>query len=227
MLAQARGTAGSGRSPVPCRSPRFRSSKKTMATLGRTPRGVAVSMCARTSGLVQQPVVDLLAALELLVRLVGRGEHPRMGAVPRVVVGDVGEVAHPAVQAEQVERGRAEEEDRHVVGAEEVPHLGDVLQPAPRLPGAEAKAASVPTLTSAAWPGPSWCAWPVRASRRRTWWDASRRRTWWDASRRRTWWDASRVRQGCPSWRWLSSFVLIEPGGHSWRTPRCSSDSPH
>ena len=83
----------------------------------------------------QQPVVDLLATLELLVRLAARGEHSRMRAVPGVVVRDVREVAHPAVEPQQVERGRTEEQDRHIVGAEEVPHLGDVLQPTSRLPG--------------------------------------------------------------------------------------------
>jgi hypothetical protein len=77
-------------------------------------------------GVFQQPVVDLLAAAELEVRLVPRGEHARMRAVPAVVVGDVAEVPDPPVQTEQVERGGADEVDRHRVGAEEVPHLGDV-----------------------------------------------------------------------------------------------------
>ena len=61
-------------------------------------------------GVAQQVVVDLLAALELDVGLVLRGEHPRVTAVPGVVVGDVVEVADPPVDAEQVERGRPDEE---------------------------------------------------------------------------------------------------------------------
>jgi hypothetical protein len=50
----------------------------------------------------QQSVVDLLATLEFDVGLVLRREDPRMGTIPAVVVSDVGEVAHPAVQSEQV-----------------------------------------------------------------------------------------------------------------------------
>ena len=76
-------------------------------------------------GIAQQVVVDLLAALELDERLVLRGEHPRMGAVPGVVVDEVPEVADPTVDAEQVERGRSHEEDRAGVGPEEAADLGD------------------------------------------------------------------------------------------------------
>ena len=79
-------------------------------------------------GVLEKPVVDVLATLELDVGLVLRGEDPRMGTVPRVVIGDVGEVAHPPVDAQQVERRRAREVDRHVVGAEEVTQLRHVSQ---------------------------------------------------------------------------------------------------
>jgi hypothetical protein len=67
----------------------------------------------------QQVVVDLLTGVELDVRPVHGREHPGVGAVPRVVVDDVVEVPHPPVDAEQVERGRADEVDRLRVRAEE------------------------------------------------------------------------------------------------------------
>ena len=91
-------------------------------------------MWARTSALVSSQLLISSPLSNSLVGLVGRREHSRMRAVPGVVIGDVREVSDPAVEAEQVERGSAEEQDRHVVGAEEVAHLGDVLQPPPRLP---------------------------------------------------------------------------------------------
>ena len=100
-------------------------------------------------GIDEQPVVDLLARLEFDVGLVLGGEHSRMSAVPAVVVGDVGEVPDPAVEPQQIERGRADEVDRHLVGAEEVPHLRDVAQAgAGRAPCRRGNAASVPTLTA-------------------------------------------------------------------------------
>ncbi len=76
-------------------------------------------------GIPQEVVVDLLAALELDERLVLRGEDPRVGAVPGVVVDEVAEVTDPAVDAEQVERGRSHEEDRASVGPEEAADLRD------------------------------------------------------------------------------------------------------
>src|SRR4029453_16544072 len=79
-------------------------------------------------GVAEQVVVDLLGRLELDVRLVLRREHPRVAAVPGVVVDDVLEVAHPAVDAEQVERGRPEEVDRLGVGSGGRPDLGDAVQ---------------------------------------------------------------------------------------------------
>jgi hypothetical protein len=79
-------------------------------------------------GVAQQVVVDLLAGLELDVGAVLRGEHPGVLAVPGVVVGDVLEVTHPAVDAEQVERRRADEVDRLGVGPEERADLGDAVE---------------------------------------------------------------------------------------------------
>jgi hypothetical protein len=72
-----------------------------------------------------------------------------MNTIPAVVVGDVGEVAHPAVQSQQVERSCTNEIDRHLVGAEQMPYLGDVPQRHAEAGAAYgAYAASVPTLTS-------------------------------------------------------------------------------
>src|SRR6478752_7748276 len=48
-----------------------------------------------------------------------------MGAVPGVVIDEMGEVADPTVDAEQVERGRTHEEDRASVSPEETADLGD------------------------------------------------------------------------------------------------------
>ena len=75
-----------------------------------------------TSGWREQVVADVLDRLELAARCRSAGhEHVRVAAVERVEVGDVVEVAHPAVDPEQVERGRRDEVDRRLVGAEELP----------------------------------------------------------------------------------------------------------
>ena len=96
--------AGSGRSRARAQISSVSSSKKTIAIIGRAAAPAAGGPAPRVA---QQVVVDLLAGLELDVGLVLRREHPRVRAVPGVVVDDVLEVAHPAVDAEQVERGRA------------------------------------------------------------------------------------------------------------------------
>ena len=57
-----------------------------------------------------------------------RHEHARVVALERVEVVDVEEVPQPAVDAEQVERGRRDEVDRRLVGAEERADLGDPAQ---------------------------------------------------------------------------------------------------
>ena len=51
----------------------------------------------------QQIIVDLFGAAELHVGLTTRGEHPRMRAIPGIVVDDVLESAHPPVYSEQIE----------------------------------------------------------------------------------------------------------------------------
>src|SRR6185436_17612182 len=51
-----------------------------------------------------------------------------MRTVPRVVIGDVLEIAHPAVDAEQIERCRANKVDRLHIRAEKRPYLGDSVQ---------------------------------------------------------------------------------------------------
>ena len=83
--------------------------------------------------IAQQVIVDLLGTGELDVGLAFRGEHPRMRAVPRIVVDDVLESAHPPVDTQQIERSRADEEDRLLVGSEEGPDLRDAIKP----PGSE------------------------------------------------------------------------------------------
>jgi hypothetical protein len=84
-------------------------------------------MWARTSGLASSQLL-ISSRTELDVGLVPWAEDPRMSTIPAVVVGDVGEVADPAVQFQQVERRSTKEIDRHLVGTEEVTHLGDVSQ---------------------------------------------------------------------------------------------------
>ena len=85
-------------------------------------------MKARTSAFCSSQLLISSPLSNSMYGLCCGREHPRVRAVPGVVVGDVGEVADPPVEPEQVERGRADEVDRDVVGAEEVPDLGDVAQ---------------------------------------------------------------------------------------------------
>ena len=66
----------------------------------------------------QQVVADLFDRLELRRTPIGRDEDVRVAALEGVVVAYVPEVAYPAVDAEQVERGRRDEVDRPLVGAE-------------------------------------------------------------------------------------------------------------
>ncbi len=92
-------------------------------------------------------VADLLVADEvvhdLLDRLEGarlpllRDDDVRMAAIEAVVVVDVPEVPDPAVDAQQVERGRTDEVDRRLVRPEERPDVGHAIEmrPAPGLDG--------------------------------------------------------------------------------------------
>ena len=91
-------------------------------------RPAALAQVFADLGVAQQVVVDLLTRGELDVRAVLRGEHPGVLAIPGVVVGDVLEVADPSVDAEQVERRRADEVDRLGVGPEERADLGDAVE---------------------------------------------------------------------------------------------------
>ena len=91
--------------------------------------------------------VDLLDRRELPVRAFLRHEHPGMAPLERVVVAHVVEVPDPAVDPEEVERGRADEVDRRGVGPEERPDLRDPVQAG----GASADDA-----------GPSQRRWPLR-----------------------------------------------------------------
>ena len=76
----------------------------------------------------QQVVADLLDRRERPRRLLLRHEHVRVPPVEGVVVVDELEVAHPAVDAQQVERRRAHEVDGRLVRAEEVADRGDAAQ---------------------------------------------------------------------------------------------------
>ena len=82
---------------------------------------------------LEQVVADVLHRLELAIRPLLGDEHARVVALERVEVVDVEEVAQPAVDAEQVERGRRDEVDRRLVGAEERADLGDPAEPCRRL----------------------------------------------------------------------------------------------
>ena len=59
---------------------------------------------------------------------VGRHDDAGMAALERVEERDVEQVAHPAVDPQQVERGGRDEVDRRLVGPEELPDLGDPAQ---------------------------------------------------------------------------------------------------
>ena len=76
----------------------------------------------------QQIIVDLFGAAELHVGLTTRGEHPRMRAIPGIVVDDVLDSAHPPVYSEQIEGRRADEEDWLFVGPEERADFRDAIK---------------------------------------------------------------------------------------------------
>ena len=100
---------------------------------GTSRRGRVLAIRASTSLWSEEVVADVLHRLELAVRQLLRHEHARVGALERVEVVDVEEVAQPAIDAEQVERGRRDEVDRRLVGAEERADLGDAAQGPGRL----------------------------------------------------------------------------------------------
>ena len=99
-------------------------SSSNMTNTARPP-GPCVGDEAEDLGVPEQVVADVLDRLELRGRPVLRHEHVRVAALERVEVGHVVEVPHPAVDAEQVERGGGDEVDRGLVGAEELPQVGD------------------------------------------------------------------------------------------------------
>ena len=92
------------RAPARCASSSVSSSNIRNATLPPGPRRPHV---VDDLLVPEQVVADLLDRLELARLLLVRHEHVRMPAVERVVVVDELEVAHPAIDPEQVERGRA------------------------------------------------------------------------------------------------------------------------
>ena len=59
---------------------------------------------------------------------IGRHDDARMAARERVEERDVEQVAHPAVDPQEVERRRRDEVDRRLVRPEELPDLGDAAQ---------------------------------------------------------------------------------------------------
>ena len=96
----------------------------------------------------EQVVADLLDRLEASRRPHPRHEHVRMRAVEAVVVVQVAEARHPAVDAEQVERRRRDEVDGRSTGSEvpaDVGHARETLagghaQPSPTVAGAASAA---------------------------------------------------------------------------------------
>ena len=76
----------------------------------------------------EQVGVDLLDRLEFAPGPFVRHERAGMAALEAVVVADEVEVAHPAVEPEEVERGRADEVDRCLVRPQERPDLGDPVE---------------------------------------------------------------------------------------------------
>jgi hypothetical protein len=74
-------------------------------------------------GVLEQVVADVLDGLELRRRPVLRHEHVGVAALERIEVGHVVKVPHPAVDAEQVERGGGDEVDGSLVGPEELPQV--------------------------------------------------------------------------------------------------------
>jgi hypothetical protein len=81
----------------------------------------------------EEVVADVLHRLELAVRPLVRDEDARMAALERVEVGDVEEAPQPAVDAEQVERGRRDEVHRGLVRPEVRPDVRDAVQRGQRL----------------------------------------------------------------------------------------------
>ncbi len=73
----------------------------------------------------QEVVADLFDGRELASAPLLGHEHVRMEPVERVVIVDESEVAHPPIDAEQVERRGRDEVDRLLVRAEEASDLGD------------------------------------------------------------------------------------------------------
>jgi hypothetical protein len=76
----------------------------------------------------QKVIVDLFGTGELYVGLAGRGEHPGVGSGPGIVVDDVFESTHPAVDSEQIEGRRSDEEYRVLVSPEKSTDLGDSVK---------------------------------------------------------------------------------------------------
>ena len=83
---------------------------------------------AEDLGVPEQVVADVLDGFELRGPPVLRHEHVRVAALERVEVRHIVEVPHPAVHAEQVERGGGDEVDGRLVGAEELPQVGDPVE---------------------------------------------------------------------------------------------------
>ena len=78
--------------------------------------------------IAQEVVADVLDRRELAVLAVGGHDDAGMAALERVEERDVEQVAHPAVDPQEVERGGRDEVDRRLVGPEELPDLGDPAQ---------------------------------------------------------------------------------------------------
>ena len=84
-------------------------------------------------GITQEVVAHISHGVEINAVPPPGHEHARMCALKRVKVRQVEKVSHPAVDAEQVERGRRDEVQRHSVGVKERAYVRYAIQPAARL----------------------------------------------------------------------------------------------
>lgn len=84
-------------------------------------------------GITQQVVAHIPHAVEIPAVAPPGHEHARMFALERVVVGQVEEVSDPAIDAQQVERRRRDEVQRHGVVVKERAYVRKAVQHAARL----------------------------------------------------------------------------------------------
>ena len=84
-------------------------------------------------GITQEVVAHIAHGLKIDAVAPPGDEHARMYALERVKVRQVEEVSYPAVDAQQVERGRRDEVQRYGVGVKERAYVREAVQHAARL----------------------------------------------------------------------------------------------